>query len=154
DPDTRKLGSDWNEMLTKFVGEAGGGLVYIAGELFTNRMFDSGGENATGEQSWVNMLPIVCEPGFYQSTGDLRLNAKETWNLELTAEGNDDPIFQFSPDLPKNREILASLPGMYWHFPVTRAKPGATILAHHGDQRMRNQFGRHCLLAIQRYGPG
>jgi hypothetical protein len=43
---------------------------------------------------------------------------------------------------------------MYWHFPVTRAKPGATVLARHGDPRMRNSFGRHVLLAMQRYGPG
>jgi hypothetical protein len=100
------------------------------------------------------MLPVVWEPGLYQSQADVRLSARETWNLELTADGNDDPIFHFSPDPSKNREIMASLPGMYWHFPVTRAKPGATVLAQHGDQRMRNQFGRHVLMALQRYGPG
>ncbi len=97
---------------------------------------------------------MVWEPGLYQSTADVRLSARDTWNLELTADGNDDPIFRFSPDESKNREILVSLPGMYWHFPVTRAKPGATVLAQHGDQRMRNQFGRHVLMALQRYGPG
>jgi hypothetical protein len=153
DPDLRKLGSDWDEMMTKFVGEAGGGLVYIAGELFTNRLFETGAESDGIGMSWVNMLPVVSEPGLYQ-TEDVRLSAQETWNLELTAEGSEDPIFQFSPDATKNREILASLPGMYWHFPVTRAKPGATVLARHGDQRMKNQFGRHALLSIQRYGPG
>ncbi len=153
DPDLRKLGSDWNDMLTKFVGEAGGGLVYIAGELFTHRLFETGGENAGVDMSWASMLPVVSEAGLYQSE-DVRLSARETWNLELTADGGDDPIFQFSPDPNKNREILASLPGMYWHFPVTRAKPGATVLAQHGDQRMKNQFGRHTLMALQRYGPG
>ena len=153
DPDLRKLGPDWDEMMMQFVGEAGGGLVYIAGELFTNRIFETSGENAGIGLSWVNMLPVVSEPGLYQ-TDDVRLSARETWNLELTADGSEDPIFQFSPDAGKNREILASLPGMYWHFPVTRAKPGATVLAQHGDQRMKNQFGRHPLLAIQRYGPG
>jgi hypothetical protein len=43
---------------------------------------------------------------------------------------------------------------MYWSFPVTRARPGATILARHGDARMQNQYGRHVLLASQLYGPG
>jgi hypothetical protein len=43
---------------------------------------------------------------------------------------------------------------MYWSFPVTRARPGATVLARHGDPRMQNQHGRHVLLASQLYGPG
>ncbi len=43
---------------------------------------------------------------------------------------------------------------MYWSFPVTRARPGATVLARHGDPRMQNQYGRHVLLATQLYGPG
>jgi hypothetical protein len=43
---------------------------------------------------------------------------------------------------------------MYWHFPVTRAKPGATVLARHGDPRMRNEYGAHVLLATQLVGPG
>jgi hypothetical protein len=43
---------------------------------------------------------------------------------------------------------------MYWSFPVTRARPGAVVLARHGDPRMQNQYGRQVLLASQLYGPG
>lgn len=156
DPNVKQLGAAWDEMLTKFVGEAGGGLIYVAGEMFTNRIFEStsGESGNSADLSWVEMLPVVWEPGLYQSTADVQLSARETWNLELTADGSEDPVFRFSPDQTKNREILASLPGMYWHFPVTRAKPGAAVLAQHGDQRMRNQFGRHVLMALQRFGPG
>jgi hypothetical protein len=84
----------------------------------------------------------------------VRISAQNAWNLELSAEGADDQIFSFSADPSKNKDVLASLPGMYWYFPVTRAKSGATILAQHGDPRMRNTFGRHVLFAMQRYGPG
>lgn len=158
DPNMQKLGAGWDEMLTKFVGDAGGGLIYVAGELHTNKLFERGqGEAAattSGDDAWLSTLPVVSEAGLYQSSADVRLSARDTWNLDLTADGNEDPIFHFSQDKSKNREILASLPGMYWHFPVTRAKPGATVLAQHGDQRMHNQFGRHVLMAMQRYGPG
>jgi hypothetical protein len=82
------------------------------------------------------------------------LSARESWTLEVTAEGLEDPVFRFAPESERNKEILASLPGMYWHFPVTRAKPGATVLARHGDPRMTNAFGRHVLMATQLYGPG
>ena len=156
DPNVKQLGSGWDEMLTNFVGEAGGGLIYVAGEMFTSKIFETAGGDpgSAGGLTWVEMLPVGWEQGLYQSTADVQLSARETWNLELTADGNEDPVFRFSPEQSKNREILASLPGMYWHFPVTRAKPGASILAQHGDQRMRNQFGRHVLMALQRFGPG
>lgn len=156
DPNMKKLGSNWDEMITKFVGDAGGGLIYVAGELYTNKLFETGqGDTASaGDDAWLSTLPVVWESGLYQSSADVRLNSRDTWNIDLTADGAEDPIFHFNQDKSKNKGILASLPGMYWHFPVTRAKPGATILAQHGDQRMRNQFGRHVLMALQRYGPG
>jgi len=90
----------------------------------------------------------------YRSASAVSLNPRETWTFELTSEGLADPIFRFDSDSIRNRDVLTSLPGMYWHFPVTRAKPGATVLARHGDPRMRNAFGRHVLMAMQRYGPG
>ena len=160
DPDMRNLGPAWPEMLTKFVGDAGGGLVYIAGELNSQKWFnpESGDGTSLGvgdaASSWLRILPVVRDAGLYQSAADVKLSSRETWTLELTAEGNADRIFQFAPEPGRNREVLASLPGMYWHFPVTRAKPGATVLARHGDPRMRNQFGRHVLMATQLYGPG
>ena len=82
------------------------------------------------------------------------MTTQNTYVLDLTPEGRGDPIFEFHSDPIRNRATLANLPGMYWSFPVTRARPGATVLARHGDPRMQNQYGRHVLLASQLYGPG
>ncbi len=84
----------------------------------------------------------------------MRLTTQTTYTLELTPEGRGDPIFEFNADPIRNRAILTSLPGMYWSFLVTRSRPGATVLARHGDPRMQNQYGRQVLLASQLYGPG
>src|SRR5262249_31745041 len=111
-------------------------------------------EGAGMDASWLRTLPVVVEPGLYQSTAEVLLSSREPYNLELSPEGFADSVFAFSADPTRNREILTSLPGMYWHFAVSRAKPGATILARHGDPRMTNNFGRHVLMAMQRYGPG
>ncbi len=159
DPDLRQMGQDWAEMMTKFVGDAGGGLIYVSGELHSAKTFGSGSVAGDGvgmpvDSTWLNILPVVRDAGLYQSEADVRLSSLNTYSLELTKEGEADQIFRFHADPAKNREITTSLPGMYWHFPVTRAKPGATVLAHHGDPRMRNSFGRHVLLATQLYGPG
>jgi hypothetical protein len=152
DPDMRALGPAWPEMLTRFVGEAGGGLIYVAGEIHSPSLFHAEGDRI--DNSWLKILPVVCEAGLYRTAAEVRLSSRETYHMELTPAGLADPIFRFVPDTARNREILASLPGMYWYFPVTRAKPAATVLAQHGDPRMRNQHGRHVLMATQLYGPG
>lgn len=160
DPDMQALGPAWSDLISHFVGTSGGGLVFVAGEMHTRNLFDGvtsdggGAAGSTINNTWLRTLPVVADPGLYRSNAEVALSAREIWNLELTAEGSNDSILQFDPDPGRNREILASLPGMYWHFPVTRAKPGGTVLARHGDPRMRNSFGRHPLLAIHRYGPG
>ena len=151
DPDPNGWPQNFPQMLSDFVGKAGGGLVYIAGERNTKNIFDRTDDPST---QWIGMLPVVAEPGLYQSEVTMKLSAKEAWNLEITPEGKTDPIFQFDKDAEKNEKILTNLPGMYWHFPVTRAKPGATVLARHANQLMRNEHGQHVLLATQLVGPG
>jgi hypothetical protein len=155
DPDMRALGPQWPELITNFVGKDGGGLIYIPGELYSQQLFeaDSPSDESSGG-SWTKILPVVREPGLFRTEAEVRLTTQSTYVLDLTPEGRGDPIFAFHPDPIRNRAILASLPGMYWSFPVTRARPGATILARHGDARMQNQYGRHVLLASQLYGPG
>lgn len=159
DPDMKALGPSWSELLSQFVGTSGGGLILVAGEMHTRNLFDgvaSEGDETTStvDNGWLRMLPVVADPGLFKTNAEVALSAREPFNLELTPEGATDQVFQFDPDPSRNREVLASLPGMYWHFPVTRAKPGAMVLARHGDPRMRNAFGRHVLLAVHRYGPG
>jgi hypothetical protein len=151
DPDPNAWPQQFPQMLSDFVGKAGGGLVYIAGERWTKNLFERTDDPAT---QWLTMLPIVAEPGLYQTEVTMKLSAKEAWKLEITPEGKADPIFQFDPDREKNEKVLANLPGMFWHFPVTHAKPGATVLARHADPRMRNEHGQHVLLATQLVGPG
>jgi len=153
DPDLRALGAAWPEMITHFVGQEGGGLIFVAGELHSPQLFEATGPNEpVGD--WTRILPVVRDPGLYRSEAEVRLSSQSTYALELTPEGRGDPVFEFNPDPLKNRAILTSLPGMYWSFPVTRSRPGATVLARHGDPRMSNQYGRHVLLASQLYGPG
>jgi hypothetical protein len=153
DPDLRTLGAHWPEMITHFVGQEGGGLIFVAGELYSQQLFESADSKAPGGD-WTRILPVVRDAGLYRSEAEVRLSSQNTYILELTPEGRGDPIFAFHADPIKNRAILNSLTGMYWSFPVTRARPGATVLARHGDPRMANQHGRQVLLASQLYGPG
>jgi hypothetical protein len=153
DPNMQALGPQWPEMIMKFVGQEGGGLIFIAGELHSQQLFEAAESKSTGND-WTKILPVTREPGLFRTEAEARLSSLTTYKLDLTPEGRGDPIFAFNPDPIRNRSVLSSLPGMYWSFPVTRARPGATVLARHGDPRMQNQYGRHVLLASQLYGPG
>ena len=148
------LGPQWPDLIANFVGKDGGGLIFVPGELYSQQLFDSEAGAGSEGGRWTRILPIVREPGLFRTEAEVRLTTQSTYALELTPEGRGDPIFEFHPDPIRNRTILTSLPGMYWSFPVTRARPGATVLARHGDPRMQNQYGRHVLLASQLYGPG
>ena len=151
DPDPTKWPINFPELLTNFVTKAGGGLVYIAGEMQTANMFD---HQSDPSLSWLNLLPVIREPGLFRSQVQIRLSARSPWKLDVTDQGVQDQIFSFAGDQQANEQILKNLPGMFWHFPVTKAKPGATILAVHADPRMRNEYGQEVLIASQRVGPG
>jgi hypothetical protein len=151
DPDPNLWPSNYSQLLSDFVAKAGGGLVYVAGERNTKNLYDRPDDPALG---WLNMLPVSVEPGLYHTDVTVKLSTQSPWKLEITPEGKLDPIFNFADRPEENETILASLPGMYWYFPVTRARPGATVLARHADPRMRNEFGPHVLLATQLVGPG
>jgi len=151
DPDPDRLPPGFGKRLVDFVARSGGGLVYIAGEFYTRSNFDRQGDPSV---AWLDILPVIREPGLFRSAVQLRLSRENAWHLDITPAGRTDPVFAFQADPEANRRVLQSLPGMYWHFPVTRAKPGATVLARHGDARMRNQYGPEVLMATQLVGPG
>lgn len=151
DPDLRELPANFTSLLNKFVGDKGGGLVFIAGESATADIFD---RTVTGADDVLPLLPVVREPGLFRTRVEMRLSSSREWKLQLTPAGMQDELFRFDEDHDKNRRIIAGLPGVYWHFQVTREKPGAVVLARHGDARMSNQYGRHVVMAAHFFGPG
>ncbi|HEV2972204.1 MAG TPA: hypothetical protein VGY55_19680 [Pirellulales bacterium] len=151
DPDPALWPEAFPQMLVDFVGKAGGGLIYVAGERFTKDFFDRPDDP---NSVWLPLLPVVSEPGLFRTDVTAKLSAKNAWKLEISPEGHADPVFQFAEKPEENDRILSALPGMFWHYPVTRAKAGATVLARHADPRMRNEYGNHVLLATQLVGPG
>lgn len=151
DPDPAAWPANFSEMLVNFVSHAGGGLAYVAGEINTANSFDKATDPA---MAWLDLLPIVREPGLFRSEVLVQLSSRSPWRFQITESGLTDPIFTFHDTKEENEKIIGSLPGMFWHFPVTKAKPGASILAVHGDPRMKNDYGPEVLMATQLVGPG
>ena len=151
DPDLDDFPPGLISAFPKFVGEAGGGLVYVAGEASTDRLF---ARKFSSGDALLSLLPVTRDPGFFRVRSETRLAATTAWRPLVESRVESDPIFRFDDDVGNNRKILQNLPATYWHFPVDREKPGATVLARHSDPRMSNQYGRHVVAATQPFGPG
>ncbi len=125
------------EVLARFCGELGGGVLMIGGEA----TFDSSWQSSRLEQ----LLPVV----FASSRGVHGLD--RPFRLELTDEALQHPVFQIADNRPA-RELWSQLPTFTQYGRVDAAKPGAQVWAHHQTDEGPN--GRRILMASQRYGAG
>ena len=129
------LSTQQQELLAKFCGELGGGLLMLGGP----ETFDTSWRSSRLEQ----LLPVV----FADASGVSGLD--RPFQLELTAEALQNPVFRIS-NTP--REDWNKLPKFHQYGRVDAAKPGAQIWALH--QSDEGPKGRRILMASQRYGNG
>jgi hypothetical protein len=65
-------------------------------------------------------------------------------------------IVTLETNLPMNKKLIEDpeygLPGMWWYYPVRRAKPGAEVILVHPTNH--NRFGEHILMAATRVPSG
>ena len=125
------------DVLARFCGELGGGVLMIGGE----GTFDSSWQGSRLEQ----LLPVV----FASSRGVRGLD--RPFRLELTDEALQHPVFQIADGRPAH-ELWSQLPTFTQYGRVDSAKPGAQVWAHHQTDDGPN--GRRILMASQRYGAG
>jgi uncharacterized membrane protein len=125
------------EVLARFCGELGGGVLMIGGPA----TFDSSWQSSRLEQ----LLPVV----FSVNRGVQGLD--RPFRLELTEDALQHPVFQIA-DNRAVREVWAQLPTFTQYGRVDAAKPGAQVWAVH--QTDDGPQGRRILMASQRYGAG
>jgi uncharacterized membrane protein len=125
------------EVLARFCGELGGGVLMIGGPA----TFDSSWQSSRLEQ----LLPVVFSP----NRGVQGLD--RPFRMELTEDALQHPVFQIT-DNRAVREVWAQLPTFTQYGRVDAAKPGAQVWAVH--QTDDGPKGRRILMASQRYGAG
>jgi len=125
------------DVLARFCGEMGGGVLMIGGPA----TFDASWQSSRLEQ----LLPVV----FSANSGVLGLD--RPFHLQLTEDALQHPVFQIAEGQAP-RETWAALPTFTQYGRVDAAKPGAQVWAlHQSDEGPR---GRRILMASQRYGAG
>jgi len=125
------------EVLARFCGELGGGLLLIGGPA----TFDTSWRSSRLEQ----LLPVT----FAGNPGVQGLD--RPFRIQLDEEALQNPIFQIADSLPV-REVWAQLPTFTQYGRVDAAKPGAQVWMRHPSEE--GPHGRRILMASQRYGAG
>jgi uncharacterized membrane protein len=125
------------ELLGRFCGEFGGGVLMIGGP-------------ATFHAAWAGsrleqLLPVVLaeHPGVQELDRPFR--------LRLTPEAAREPLFQLAGDRA-SADVWAQLPAFSQYGRVEAPKPGAQVWAVHPEDDGPN--GKRVLMAAQRFGAG
>jgi len=149
DPDKTDIDEDWCRLVDQWVSENGGGLLYEAARAHSPTFL----RDPTHKPLW-DLLPVTLDP-----EADLVLNQIGHYqtspsSLEISPAAFSHPILRFGEDAAAGRIAWQGMGDVYWHYPVLREKPVATVLLRQGNPRMRNTYGGHVLCATQFVGAG
>ena len=112
---------NWEHIQT-FVADQGGTLVLLAGKKYL----------PLGHQSEIldELLPLENLKVVDWNQANFKVPpAERGMRLQLTPEGEAEPLFQFDVNPETNRDIWKQLPGHLWYL-QGELKPGASVLAY------------------------
>ena len=152
DPDWQALSAGQVELLENWVADQGGGLILVAGPLYTGRSIDSWTQNQAMTPI-RNLYPVefprrlsAAESGTYASA--------DPWPLEFTREGLEADFLWLGDSAATGRRAWAEFPGVYSYCPVRKSKSGATVYARYSDPRAGEGGEQPVYMAGQFYGSG
>lgn len=123
DPDPARLPAPFLEALPAFVGERGGGLLFVAGTKHAGE--------ALARPALGRILPIEPKPASVRAAGRPEPKARE---LKLRpSPGPLHPILRVGPGDEATVAFWSAAPGPYEPIEVERVKPGAEVVLTAGD---------------------
>jgi hypothetical protein len=149
DPDPQEFDEPLVALLTEFVGEHAGGLLYMAGPMFTSA-FVTGPH--TGEVK--DLLPVRFGDIAATDVTSLLESHDRDWALEVVTTSLDHPLMRFYPESNRSLDVWKTLPGVLWSFPVREPVPTASVLLEHSDPALTQLAGPRPLLVSGQFGGG
>jgi hypothetical protein len=149
DPDWSRIPPEGRKYLMNWVGEHGGGLILVAGDIYTPQL-------AGATDDAIKEIKALYPVELSASISDLSLDARaeQPWPVVLTREGREAGFLQLADNSPDTEAQWKEFPGVYRCYPTGAAKSAATVYAHFGDPRVQNEHGEPILFAAQFYGSG
>ena len=150
DADPQFVEPGFVSLVAKAIEERGLGLWWVMGEKFSLRSVMPGSPFAP----LIKLLPIEPDLQLAEEKIGIGLISPKAFEWSLTTSGKDHRVTKILTDPVMNANLWSKLPGFYWSFPVSRAKPAAQVLVRHSDDRYRGEDGSRPMLALQFVGAG
>jgi len=149
DPDWSRIPPDGRKNLMNWVSEHGGGLILVAGDIYTPQL---AGTTDDALKELQRLYPVFLSASVSELSLDAR--SEQPWPVALTPEGVNAGFLQLADNSPDTKAQWQEFPGVYRCYPTGGPKAGATIYANFGDPRVLNEHGPPILFAAQFYGSG
>ncbi len=143
------LSPQQQQYLNRWVDEHSGGIVFVAGELFTPEL----ARDADKLRDIAVLYPVVLN----RVLSELRVTqrADKSWPVLLTPEGRTTEFLKIADATGKSDvDLWKTFEGIYRSYPIKALRDGAIVLAEYGNPRARTQNGQPPFLATQFYGKG
>ncbi len=148
DPDWSRLGEEQRKLLVDWVSEHAGGLILVAGDVYTRELASAADEFKDIKE----LYPVYLSKSLLEQRFDN--DSDQAWQLGFTREGQEAGFLQLSDDAAVAAREWKEFPGVYRCYPTSGPKAGATVYANFTDPRKGTEYGQPVLLASQFYGSG
>ena len=136
DPDWRVLNAEQVDMLEDWVGSQSGGLIGIAGPVYTSLWASN--PQAPREMAKIRALYPVVFPRTVGRFDHQKFRSESSWPISMTRAGSEASFLRLEDDVALNQEAWDTFEGVYGYYPVKGAKPGALIYGRYDDPRSVN----------------
>ena len=146
DADWSRLTAESQQLLGDWVSRHAGGLILVAGDVFTPELASTVGSELIQELFPVYLNPMVL---------DFQMESRrvQPWTINFTPDGKEAGFLALSEsaDAPNPWD---EFDGVYRCYPTGGAKAGATVYAQFSDPTAQTEHGAPILIASQFYGSG
>ena len=152
DPDWSKLSLQQIQLLERWVGEKAGGLIVIAGPIFTPQWASV----RRGDEA-VDIIKDLHPVTFFSrgtSIGLGRFGSETPRKVILSPEGQKAEALRLDSDLEVSTRIWQQFPGVYGYFTVSGVKPGASAWASVETESRGTDGSLPVYMAAHFYGAG
>ncbi len=156
DPDWAELTREQIQLLDEWVAEKAGGLVVVAGPVYTNSW--SRGSVRSGDEAKLRIVKDLYPVTFIgQAAASIqfgRVGSDTPWPLQFTDEGRRAQFLWLENSPTGSEQAWDQFEGIYGYQALRGVKPGAQVYARFSDPQAATQNEQPVYMAGQFYGAG
>lgn len=153
DPDWSDLNDDQVRLLERFLAEKAGGLVVVAGPIYTP-IWSNRRKGDFASDTIKGLYPVVF---FHAGAANLRLGrfgGDEAWPIEFSRDGRESEHLWLTDDSLTSEQAWEDFEGVFGYYEVREPKKGAKVLARFSDPETALGGVQPIYLASHMYGAG